>query len=65
VAICPSERPVRFVAPPLEASRLRMLGNGVANTHGDDAIAVRGSFLPTPFRRFVPLGLLPIGGYFA
>jgi hypothetical protein len=53
----PSERPVLLGCGCLEG--------GVANTHGDHAIALRGVILTHPSRRFVRLMLLPIDSYFS
>ena len=61
----PSERPVRFVVPPLGLLGCGCLAGGVANTHGDHALALRGVILVAPCRRFVRLMLLPIDSYFS
>ena len=61
----PSERPVRFVVPPLGLLGCRSLEGGVANTHGDHALALRGATLVAASRRFVRLMLLPIDSYFS
>ena len=61
----PSERPVRFVVPPLGLLGCRCLEGGVANTHGDHALALRGVTLVAASRRFVRLMLLPIDSYFS
>jgi hypothetical protein len=47
------------------ADALAALEDGVADTHGDHAFALRGAILATRSRRFVHLMLLSIGGYFA
>ena len=47
----PSERPVRFVVPPVWELRLRVLRgseDGVAHKHGDHAIALRGVIFTHP-----------------
>jgi hypothetical protein len=44
----PSERPVRFVVPPLGLHGCGCLEGGVANTHGDHALALRGVILVAP-----------------
>jgi len=49
----PSERPVRFAVPPLGLLVCGCLEGGVANIHGDHALALRGIILVAPFRRFV------------
>jgi hypothetical protein len=59
----PSERPVRFVVPPLGLLVCGCLEGGVANTHGDHALALRGVILVAASRRFVRLMLLPIDSY--
>ena len=61
----PSERPVRFVVPPLGLHGCGCLEGGVANTHGDHALALRGVIFGAPSRRFVRLKLLKIDGYFS
>lgn len=61
----PSERPVRFVVPPLGLLGCGCLEGGVANTHGDHALALRGVIFVAPSRRFVRLKLLPIDSYFS
>jgi hypothetical protein len=38
---------------------------GVANTHGDHALALRGVILVAPSPRFLRLTLLPIDSYFS
>jgi hypothetical protein len=44
----PLERPVRFVVPPLGLHGCGCLEGGVANTHGDHALALRGVILVAP-----------------
>lgn len=61
----PSERPVRVVVPPLGLHGCGWLEGGVANTHGDHALALRGVIFVAPSRRFVRLKLLPIDSYFS
>jgi hypothetical protein len=61
----PSERPVRVVVPPLGLLSCGCLEGGVANTHGDHALALRGVILVAASRRFVRLMLLPIDSYFS
>ena len=63
----PSERPVpvRVVVPPLRLLGCGCLEGGVANTHGDHALALRGVILVAASRRFVRLMLLPIDSYFS
>jgi hypothetical protein len=58
-----SERPLRFVVPPLGLLSCGCLEGGVANTHGDHALGLRGVILVAPSRRFVRLMLLPIDSY--
>jgi hypothetical protein len=59
------ERPVRFVVPPLGLLDCGCLEGGVANTHGDHALALRGVIFVAPSRRFARLKLLPIHSYFS
>ena len=55
LAQCPSERPIRLVCRPFGLLGCVRSEGGVAKTHGDHAIALRGSFSPTQSRRFVRL----------
>lgn len=47
-AQCPSERPARFVVPPLGLLGCGCLEGGVANRDGDHVIALRGIILVHP-----------------
>ena len=56
-AQCPRSRPVRFMVPPLGLLGCGCLEDGVATTHGDHAIALRGVILVARSRRLVRLML--------
>jgi len=56
---------MRFVVPPLGLLDCRCLEGGVANTHGDHALASRGVIFVAPSPRFVRLKLLAVDSYFS
>src|SRR5439155_11063042 len=60
-AQCPSERPVRFVVPRLGPLGCGCLEGGVANTHGDRAVALRGVILAHPVPHVRSPNVLPTG----